>query len=46
MALSNEFVEAYDWQIPMWGAEASVDKAYVQQNMKRRDSLTKLFAMR
>jgi hypothetical protein len=32
-----------DWHVPMWGLEASVDIKYVEQNIRRRDGLSKLF---
>ena len=33
-----------DWALPYWGAEATVDKAYIMQKINQREMLAKLFS--
>lgn len=32
-----------DWVIPYWGREASIDKAYVEEMIRRQDVLSSMF---
>lgn len=35
-----------DWQVPQWGAEATIPMAYAVENIRRRDGLEEIFSRR